>query len=94
MVAMRAVETPISAFCTEFRCESFRDDSVFLFLLRNWPVRAGSVRTSSGVRAGSVRAGSRFASVCAGSVRGGSVLALPVQFAATLQCIMSLHNHV
>ena len=29
MVAVRAVETPISALCTEFRCESFRDDGVF-----------------------------------------------------------------
>ena len=31
MVAVRAVEKPSSAFCTEFRCESFRDDVVFQF---------------------------------------------------------------
>ena len=32
MIAVRAVETPISAFCNEFRCESFRDDRVFQFV--------------------------------------------------------------
>ena len=54
-------------------------DGVFPFLLRIWPVRAGSVRTGSAVRAGSVRAGSRFV-----SVRVGSVLAVPVRFVGTL----------
>ena len=84
------MDTPISAFCTEFWCESFLDDGVFQFLLKIlpvrkiWPVRAGSVRTGSAVRAGSVRAGSRFVSVCAGSVRAGSVLAVLVRFVATL----------
>ena len=72
MVAVRAVETPISVFCTEFRCESFRDDDVFRFFEnsdRGVPARFAPVRGSCRLvpaRAGSVRAG---------SVRAGSVLA-------------------
>ena len=79
---MGAVDLSIGPFCTEFRCERFRDDAVFQKIEN----LAGSCRfgsAGSAVRAGSVRAGSRFVSVRAGSVRAGSVLAVPVRFVAT-----------
>ena len=80
MVAVRAVETPISAFCVGFPCESFRDNVVFQFFVENL---VGSVRASL-VRASSVRTGSWFMSVCASLVRAGSDLVVPVRFVATL----------
>ena len=83
IVAVRAVDLSIGPFCTEFRCERFRDDAVF----RKIENLAGSCRfgsAGSAVRAGSVRAGSRFVSVRGGSVRAGSVPAVRVRFVATL----------
>jgi len=52
--------------------------------LKILPVLAGSLPIGSAVRVGSVRAGSRSLSVCAGSVRAGSALAVPVRFVANL----------
>ena len=43
IVPVRAVDLSIGPFCTEFRCERFRDDAVFRKSLKIWPVRVGSV---------------------------------------------------
>ena len=72
IVAVRAVDMPISAFCTEFWCEPFRDDGISQKKQGNMVglCRFGSVvRDGSAIRAGSVRAGS---AVCVGSCRFGS----------------------
>ena len=70
IVPVGAVDLSIGPFCTEFRCERFRDDAVFRNIenLTGWD-RFGSA--GSAVRAGSVRAGS---AVCVGSVLGGFLL--------------------
>ena len=71
------MDTPISAFCTEFWHESFRDDGISQKKIENIVglCRFGlTVRTGSAVRAGSVRAGSavRVGSCRFGSCRFGS----------------------
>ena len=78
IVPVRVVDFSIGPFCTEFRCERFRDDAVF----RKNENLTGSCRFGSAGLA--VRAGSQFVSVRAGSVRAGSVLAVPVRFVATM----------
>ena len=76
IVAMRAVNFSVGQFCTEFQCESLRNDGFFPKSLKILAVRVGSVRRFVAVRP--------FVSVHVSSVCAGSVLVVLVRFMATL----------